>query len=136
MGSSPSRHGWLAMVQRQEKPALPLASSLISWRLTQEPSGLLTLFLKVGESQLARAWRNPAREVVRGLVAGMGSQACAQGGQHRSAWEPQLKDGKLPDKHVGNFWVEVKSSFPLLYPSAVLGLCGTYIYDGLGLPSS
>lgn len=41
-------------------------SSLVSCRVTQEPAGFLTLYLKIGVSQLARAQRDSGEEVVRG----------------------------------------------------------------------
>lgn len=112
---------------RKANPLLCPHSSLVSRRITQELSGLLTLCLKVGEPQLARAWGVPAQEVVRGagdrdqqpgLHTGRGVLSCL-GAQTQP--KRLLKDRRLPDKHVRNFWVGVTSFPSLLYPFAVLG---------------
>lgn len=54
---------WLAGCTEARR-TLP-SSSLASCRVTQEPAGFLTLCLKIGVSQLARAQRGSGREVVR-----------------------------------------------------------------------
>lgn len=55
---------WLAGCTEARR-ALP-SSSLVSCRVTQEPAGFLTLCLKMGVSQLARAQRDSGKEVARG----------------------------------------------------------------------
>lgn len=125
---------WLAGCREARKASPPPAMLLFGiWEAYTRADWVTQRFLKVRELQLARARRDPAKEMVRGaggrvwqpgLHVWRVALRCLGAPTHPKS---HLKDGKLPDKHVGDFWVGVKSFLSLLYPSTVLGLCGTFI---------
>lgn len=83
---------WLASHGAEARKASPPPSLLFGiLEANTRASGLLTLFLKVGESQLARARRNPAREVVRGWRQGRGARLARREGSTEVPGSPHSR---------------------------------------------
>lgn len=82
---------WLASHGAEAKKASPPPSLLFGILEANTRAVWVTHPLSEDRGVTAcKSMEEPCQRGGEGLAAGTGSQACAQGGQHRSAWEPRL----------------------------------------------
>jgi len=125
---------WLAGCAEARKASLPpamllfgilVANTRASWvtHPVSEGRGVTTCKI-VEDSAKEEVSRAGGRDWQPSWHTGRSALRCLGAPTHPKSL---LKDGKLSDKHAGDFWVEVKSFLSLFYPTAVLGFCGTFI---------